>query len=79
MKQLRSNIKELREVFEQISVRYISVFNLNTAKEDEDGIEVKNRMLERDYDVMPVVSNNRIVGYVLQSELHEGTCFDSVT
>ena len=32
MKQLRSNIKELREVFEQISVRYISEFNLETAK-----------------------------------------------
>ncbi len=78
MKQLRSNIKELREVFEQISVRYISEFYLEIAKKDEDSIEVKNRMLERDYDVMPVISNNRIVGYVLQSELNEGTCCEQM-
>ena len=77
MKQLRTNIKELRKVFNQISVRYISEFNLETAKNDEDGNDVKNRMLERDYDVMPVTSNNgtdRIIGYVLQSELNEGPC-----
>lgn len=78
MKQLRSNIKELREVFDQISVRYISEFNLETAKDDEGGIEVKSRMFERDYDVMPVTSNNRIVGYVFQSDLNEGTCSEQM-
>lgn len=77
MKQLRTNIKELRKVFNQISVRYISEFNLEMAKNDEDGNDVKNRMLERDYDVMPVTSNNGtdiFIGYVLQSELNEGHC-----
>ena len=70
MKQLRINIKELRKVFNQIYVRYISEFKLEKAKNDEDGNDVKNRMLERDYDVMPVTSNNgtdRIIGYVIQS------------
>jgi len=64
IKQLRFDTKELREIFEQITVRYISEFDLETASMDEKGNDVKNRMIKNNFDVMPVTSNSKISMYV---------------
>ena len=73
-KNLRFTVDDLRKILSRISVRYVAEFDLKTADEKEDGLKVKGHMKKWDFDVMPIKSNDRIVGYVLQSELTKGTC-----
>lgn len=74
MKQLKTNLIDLRRVFDEITVKYITEFELKTAKINENSSVVKKRMIKYDFDIMPLISNNKIIGYIKQSDLTKGVC-----
>jgi hypothetical protein len=74
-----SSARELRELFDRrLTVRHIAEFQLECAHMEEDGATVRQRMLELDVDVMPVVTHGKVHGYVVRKELHGGPCGDQM-
>lgn len=74
MKQLKFNTIDLRKIFELITTRYITEFELVTADGKEDGMEVQKLMNNKNFDIIPVKSNGKINGYVETGKLTLGNC-----
>jgi len=77
MKHLKSSYRDLQELFNNISVRYIA--EPLTSFDLEANIPVVNSfMSEHDYDVVGVRQHGLVTGYVKGSELTSGTFADHV-
>ncbi|MCD4785581.1 MAG: CBS domain-containing protein [Candidatus Eremiobacteraeota bacterium] len=77
MKQLRTNLDELRNVLNQISVKHIAE-EVKSVNENDNCSEVRDRMKDENFDIMPVRSSGVIIGYVIQSKLTTGICSQQV-
>jgi len=72
MKQLKSSIEDLREIFEKgITARHITE-SLCSFDESAIAQEVKNILDEKDYDVVGVRTKGIINGYACKKDLAEG-------
>lgn len=75
MKQLKSRHQDLREIFElSIVARHIAEFNLQVCGPEEEAKTTRERMRQKDFDVLPLEEDGRISGYVEQSRLVVGKC-----
>lgn len=74
MKQLKFNTIDLRRIFDLITARYITEFELVTADGEKDGMEVQKLMDSKNFDIIPVKSNGEINGYVETGKLTLGKC-----
>jgi hypothetical protein len=71
-----STYRSLRSLFEKnITVNSISEV-LASCHISDQAQEIRDQMVSKDYDVIGVEENGRIIGYVLREELKEGTCKD---
>ena len=75
MKQLKSNSQDLRNMFDNITVRYVAE-NLQVYQIDDDSAVVRNFMGKHDFDVLGIEEDGIICGYVKQSNLETGRCKD---
>jgi hypothetical protein len=76
LREFRSTARELRELFDQrLTVRHIAE-KLKYANAEEDGEVVRRRMVDPqiDFDIMPVLTDGRVHGYVVRDELRGGPC-----
>ena len=63
MKHLKSRHQDLREIFEHsIVARHIAEFNLQVCRPEEEAEIITERMREKDFDVLPMEEDGRIVG-----------------
>lgn len=70
-----SRYADLRELFTRaVTVRYIAGFDLVTCRADEDAAVARERMEAFGYDVLPVVTDGVILGYVERQSLRDGPC-----
>lgn len=75
MKELKSKLRELQDLFKyNILVRHVSE-TLQTRKGEEDAVSVRRQMDKLDFDVMGIEdSQGTICGYVEKSSLGTGQC-----
>lgn len=73
MKQFKSSSKDLRDVFESITVKHILEI-LRCCKAEDKASNVKKLMKELDFDVMGIKDKGITYGYVKKSELKNGPC-----
>ncbi len=67
--------EDLRELFQRaVTVRYIAGFQLVTCDADEDVEEARARMDAHGYDVLPVLTEGAVLGYVERDSLRTGPC-----
>lgn len=57
-----------------VTVRYIAGFELVTCGSDEDAAQARVRMDTHGYDMLPVVTDGVILGYVERESLEKGPC-----
>ncbi len=76
MKQLKSNSQDLRKLFEQSTTTRHIAEKLQSCKADDDGIAVRKRMQQLDFDVLGIEDKGSVYGYVEQSKLQTGVCRD---
>ena len=75
MKQLKSNLTDLRKIFENIRARHIcEIFQSHPL--DTDSKIVKEDIEKKDFDVMGLSKNGIICGYVNRCDLINGSCKD---
>jgi len=78
MKQLKSRSKDLRSLFENITIEYVAE-PLKAVSGEVEALEVLNWMQERDFDVAGVETEAIISGYVERScliSITQGKCGD---
>lgn len=74
MKQLRSGLKDSRNLFEEeVTVKSISE-SLRSCSCSDDAVLVRNTMQELDFDVMGIEEKGEVYGYVHRSDLGAGPC-----
>jgi len=73
MKQLKSSSKDLRYLFENITVKHV-LERLQCCNAEEDAVVVKKRMKKLDFDVMGIKDKGITYGYVKQLKLKNGLC-----
>ncbi len=70
-----SRYEDLRELFHRtVTARYISGFELVTCDADEGTEGARARMDHYGYDMLPVLTNGIILGYVDRMTLGQGAC-----
>jgi hypothetical protein len=73
MKQLKSSLKDLRDIFDRsITVRDIAE-PVVSFDDNDDSLAVKTFMQEKHYDYLAVRCNGHIAGYAVREELGAGT------
>jgi len=74
MKQLKTSYKDLRSLYDQnIKVRHVCE-KLQSCNSDDDALVVRDQMNKLDFDVMGLMEEDNVYGYVEQSNLGIGPC-----
>jgi len=74
MKQLKTSYKDLRSLYDQnIKVRHVCE-KLRSCNSDDDALVVRDQMKNLDFDVMGLMEEDNVYGYVEQSNLGIGRC-----
>lgn len=73
MKCIKSTCQDLRELFDNISVRYIAE-NLASFDAGNEWANVKAFMAEHDYDIVGIRKNGVVVGYIDKTDFDDVTC-----
>jgi predicted transcriptional regulator len=67
--------EDLRELFERaVTVRYIAGFQLVTCRAEDDTADARSQMDRYGYDMLPVITDGAILGYVERAGLNDGPC-----
>lgn len=71
MKQIKSTLEDLKTIVNLITVKYIAEFDLETIIPEEKESNIREIMDDKDFDIMPIESNNKIIGYVEKNDLSD--------
>jgi predicted transcriptional regulator len=75
---VQSRYSDLRELLQRsVTVRYIAGFELVTCQANEPTEEARARMEQHGFDMLPMVTDGRILGYVERVGLGSGLCWES--